>query len=255
MNFKKFISVIAAAAIAAACFAVPAIAEDETAVEEETTVAEETDEEDSDLEDIEMPVMRALLTNGMWGQSITYSQTELSADRFTEKTQIFVEFEAEGEAPNGNAPVELILQNYSTEPQIWAKVPPAEYDETSAVFNYAEMVAFYGSEDLSGVNNICIGDCGEKMKLTKFTVTNCKPKPAATTAATTTAAETEAVTEAPATEAPAETTTAATTAAPAAETTGGINMTIVVVIIVGVVVVAAAVVTIIVVKKSRKRFY
>lgn len=253
MNFKKFISVIAAAAIAAACFAVPAFAEDETAVEEDTTVAEETDEEDSDLEDIEMPVMRALMTNGMWGQSITYSQTELSADRFTEKTQIFVEFEAEGEAPNGNAPVELILQNYSAEPQIWAKVPPAEYDETSAVFNYAEMVAFYGSEDLSGVNNICVGDCGEKMKVTKFTVTNCKPKPAATTAETTTAA-TEAVTEAPATEAPAETTTAATTAAPAEES-GSINMTIVVVIIVGVVVVAAAVVTIIVVKKSRKRFY
>lgn len=253
MNIKKFISVIAAAAIAAACLSVPAFADDETAAEEETTVAEETDEEDSDLEDIEMPVMRALMTNGMWGQSITYSQTELSADRFTEKTQIFVEFETEGEAPNGNAPVELILQNYSTEPQIWAKVPPAEYDETSAVFNYAEMVAFYGSEDLSGVNNICIGDCGEKMKLTKFTVTNCKPKPAATTAETTTAAETEAVTEAPATEAPAETTT--TAAAAPAEEGGSINMTIVVVIIVGVVVVAAAVVTIIVVKKSRKRFY
>lgn len=253
MNIKKFISVIAAAAIAAACLSVPAFADDETAAEEETTVAEETDEEDSDLEDIEMPVMRALMTNGMWGQSITYSQTELSADRFTEKTQIFVEFETEGEAPNGNAPVELILQNYSTEPQIWAKVPPAEYDETSAVFNYAEMVAFYGSEDLSGVNNICIGDCGEKMKLTKFTVTNCKPKPAATTAETTTIAATEAVTEAPATEAPAETTT--TAAAAPAEEGGSINMTIVVVIIVGVVVVAAAVVTIIVVKKSRKRFY
>lgn len=253
MNFKKFISVIAAAAIAVSCFVVTAFADDETALEEDTTVAEETDEEDSDLEDIEMPVMRALQTNGMWGQSITYAQTELPADRFTEKTQIFVEFETEGEAPNGNAPVELILQNYSAEPQIWAKVPPAEYDETSAVFNYAEMVAFYGSEDLSGVNNICVGDCGEKMKVTKFTVTNCKPKPAATTAETTTAA-TEAVTEAPATEAPAETTTAATTAAPAEES-GSINMTIVVVIIVGVVVVAAAVVTIIVVKKSRKRFY
>lgn len=255
MNFKKFISAFAAAAIAAACLAVPAFAEDETAAEEETAAAEEVGEEsDSDLEDIEMSVVRALQTNGMWGQSITYSQTELSADRFTEDTQIIVEFETEGEAPNGNAPVELILQNYSTEPQIWAKVPPAEYDETSAVFNYADMVAFYGMEDMSGVNNICIGDCGEKMKLTKFTVTNCKPKPVATTAETTTAAETEAVTEAPATEAPAETTTAATTAAPAEES-GSINMTIVVVIIVGVVVVAAAVVTIIVVKKSRKRFY
>ncbi|MGN0587401.1 MAG: hypothetical protein ACI4JF_08955 [Oscillospiraceae bacterium] len=254
MNFKKLISVFAAAALAA-CLAVPAFAEEEeAAAEEDVTVAEEADEKsDSDLEDIEMPVARAILTNGMWGQSITYSNSELAADRFTEDTQIIIEFETEGNAPNGNAPVELILQNYDVEPQIWAKVSPAEYDETSAVFNYADMVIFYGSDDLSGVNNICIGDCGEKMKLTKFTATNVKPKPVVTTAETTTAAETEAVTEAPVTEAVTEVTTTAAPAAPVEE--GGINMTVVVVIIVGVVVVAAAVVTIIVVKKSRKRFY
>lgn len=254
MNFKKFISVFAAAALAA-CLAVPAFAEEEeTAAEEDVTAAEAADEKsDSDLEDVEMSVARAILTNGMWGQSIIYSSSELAADRFTEDTQIIIEFEVESEAPNGNAPVELILQNYDVEPQIWTKVPPAEYDETSATFNYADMVTFYGMDDLSGVNNICIGDCGEKMKLTKFTATNVKPKPVVTTAETTTAAETEAVTEAPETEAPAETTTAAVTSAP--EESGGINMTVVVIIIVGVVVVAAAVVTIIVVKKSRKRFY
>lgn len=250
MNFKKLISVFAAAALAA-CLAVPAFAdEEETAAEENVTAAEESD---SDLEDVEMPVTRAVLTNGMWGQSITYSSSELSADRFTEDTQIIIEFETEGEAPNGNAPVELILQNYEVDPQIWAKVSPAECDETSAVFNYADMVTAYGMDDLSGVNNICIGDCGEEMKLTKFTATNCKPKPVATTAETTTAAETEAVTEAPETEAPAETTAAAVTTAP--EESGGINMTVVIVIVVGVVVAAAVVVTIIVIKKNRKRFY
>lgn len=207
--------------------------------------------EDEELEDVELSTTRAVQTNGAWGQSITYSEADIKADRFTEQTQFIVEYELEGESTM-DYPVELILQNYVADPQIWAQVRPAEFSDTSATFNYEDMVIAYGSDDLSTVNNICVGDRNVKMKVTKCTVTNCKPKPVVTT---TTQTETETVTE---TEAPAEEVTEATTTAPAEETTSsssGSSMTVIIIVVIAAVVVAGVVVTFIVIKKNRRRFY
>lgn len=206
----------------------------------------------AETEDVELSVARAVQTNGSWGQSVTYSQSDLNAARFTPDTTIRVEYELEGEPQLANQyQVELILQNYVAEPQIWAQVVPIEYDDTYAVFDYNGMVTAYGSDDLSTVNNICVGDRGIKMKVTKVTVTNLSVPEVTTTEATT-----EAVTEA-ATEAPAETAAQAETTTAAEETSSGSgsSLTVIIIVIVAAVVIAGVVVTIIVINKNKKRFY
>ena len=116
----------------------------------------------AETEDVELSVARAVQTNGSWGQSITFGQSDLNASRFTPDTTVRVEYELEGEPSIQNQhQAELILQNYVAEPQIWAQVVPIEYDDTYAVFDYNGMVTAYGSEDLSTVNNICVGDRGK----------------------------------------------------------------------------------------------
>ncbi len=237
---KKFISVLAAALTAMVCMCFTAFAE---------------------TEDVELNVTRAIESSGSWGQSITFSVNDFDFTRITEESQIIVEYELNGDMPTNIWPAEIIFQNYTVEPQIWAKIAPVDYSATSATFDYAGIIAEYvdhygGSADFSDVNNMCVGDCGVPVKVTKFTVTNCTAKAAVTT---TTAAETEAVTEA-ATEAPAETTAAPaeTTAAEKTEDkseSGSLNMTLIIIIVVAVIVVAGVVVTIIVVKKNRSRFY
>lgn len=204
----------------------------------------------AETEDVELSVSNAKTTNGAWGQSVTYPQNIFDCTRMTPETVVTVEFELDGEWTGSGAPVELVLQNYSVEPQIWAKTEPFEYDDTSASFNYDDMVAAYGSDDFSGVGNLCLGDCGITMKVTKFTVTNCeKVEVTTTTEATTTVAETTAA---------AETTTAATTTA-AAETeapsqSGGGGIPIVPIVIITVVV-AVIVVVVIIILKNKRRFY
>ncbi len=206
----------------------------------------------AEIKDVEPSVVRAKMSPS-WGQSITYTGAEFGITNITEDTEILIEYETEeGAMPdNGHHPVELILQNYVVDPQIWAQISPTEFDETSAKFSYADIVAIYadfgGAEDLSDVNNVCFGATMVGAKVTKVTITNVDV-PEVTT--TTTVATTEAVTE-PATEA--TTTTAATTAAPAAEKeSGGIPIVLIVVITV---VVAVAVVVTLIVLKNRKRFY
>lgn len=206
----------------------------------------------AETEDVELSVARAVQTNGSWGQSITFGQSDLDASRFTPDTTIRVEYELEGEPSLLNQhQAELILQNYVASPQIWAQVVPIEYDDTYAVFDYNGMVSAYGSDDLSTVNNICVGDRGIKMKVTKVTVTNLSVPEV-----TTTEAATEAVTEA-ATEAPAETAAQAETTTAAEETSSGSgsSLTVIIIVIVAAVVIAGVVVTIIVINKNKKRFY
>lgn len=204
----------------------------------------------AETEDVEMSVARAVQTDGSWKQSITYSQSDLNASRFTPDTTIRVEYELEGDPSLPNQyQVELILQNYVAEPQIWAQVVPVEYDDTYAVFDYDGMVLAYGSDDLSTVNNICVGDRGIKMKVTKVTVTGLSVPEV-----TTTEAVTEATTEAPAeTEAAVETTTASN--AEKAPSGSGSSLTVIIIVIVAAVVIAGVVVTIIVINKNKKRFY
>ena len=211
-------------------------------------------------EDVELSVTRAMSTNGQWGQSITYSKSDFDASRITPESQVMVEYEVEGEMPaNGWHPVELIFQRYQIEPVIWCQIYPSEFDEDSAVYNYDSILATYadkgGAEDFSDVDNICFGDSGVVIKVTKVTITNCTiPE---TTVTTTEATTTEAVTEAETTVA--ETTAAETTAVQQeekAEEDDDDKLIITVIIIaVAVVVIAAVVVVIVVVKKNRRRFY
>ncbi len=205
----------------------------------------------AETEDVELSVAKAKATNGSWGQSVTYDRGSFNCGRFTPDTKIIVEFELDGEWTNPNmAPVELVLQNYSTaKPEIWAKISPVEYDDTSATFVYEDMVTAFGSDDFSTVDNMCLGDCGIVMTVTKFTVTACEKPEETTTIAETTAAETTAETTI------AETTAAETETSPAPaekESSGGIPIVLIVVITV---VVAVAVVVTIIIIRSKKRFY
>lgn len=208
----------------------------------------------AETEDVEIPMTLAKNSSGAWGQSVTVQKTAFDCSRFTPETVINVEFELDGEWTGSGAPVELILQNFSTaDPQIWAKVEPFEMGENSASFRYEEMVAAYGSEDFSGVDNMCLGDCGIVMKATKFVITNCEKVEVTTTEATTTEAVTEPT-------AAAETTMSETTAATtAAETeapseSGSGNIPIIPIVIITVVV-AVIVVVVIIVIKNKRRFY
>lgn len=234
MKMKKIICGIAAGVVAAFCMTF-------------TAFAEPTDFEPS--------VSRAVQTNGMWGQSISYSAAEINAAGFTPDTTIEIEYELEGEVQlAGQHQVELILQNYEVEPQIWAQVVPTEYDDTHAVFDYNAMVLAYGSDDLSTVNNVCFGDRGMKLTVTHVKVTNYDPPVVETKPVEVAEDEVE---EAETTKATAETEAAETTAVDtngSAESSGN-SVVLFIIIIAVVVVIAAVVVVIIVTKKSKKRFY
>lgn len=234
MKISKIISGIAAGVFAAMCMTFTAFAEPQ---------------------DLEPSVSRAVQTNGAWGQSVTYSNAEINPMGITPDTVIEVQYELEGdEALPGQYQVELILQNYTADPQIWAQVVPYEYDDTHAFFDYDGMVLAYGSDDFSEVGNICIGDRGVKMTVTYVKITNYDPPAKETVTEAETEAETEVeITEAE-TEAPAET-AAETTAASTPTANSGNNVVLIIIIIAAVVVVAVVVVVIIVTKKNKKRFY
>lgn len=234
MKISKIISGIAAGVFAAMCMTFTAFAEPQ---------------------DLEPSVAKAVQTNGMWEQSITYSNSDINPAGITPDSVFEVQYKLDGdEALPNQYQVELIFQNYTADPQIWAQVVPYEYDETHALFDYDAMVLAYGSDDFSTVNNICIGDRGVKMIVTYVKITNYDP-PAKETAATT--AETEVETAAEITEAPAETAAAETTAADTGtpEASSGNSVVLIIIIIAAVVVVTVVVVIIIVTKKNKKRFY
>lgn len=234
MKISKILSGIASGVFAAMCMTFTAFAEPQ---------------------DFEPSVAKAVQTNGMWEQSITYSNSDINPAGITPDSVFEVQYKLDGdEALPNQYQVELIFQNYTADPQIWAQVVPYEYDETHALFDYDAMVLAYGSDDFSTVNNICIGDRGVKMTVTYVKITNYDP-PVKETAATT--AETEAETAAEITEAPAETAAAETTAANTGtpEASSGNSVVLIIIIIAAVVVVTVVVVIIIVTKKNKKRFY
>ena len=210
----------------------------------------------AETEDVELSVVRAKMAPA-WGQSITYTGDEFGISNLTEDSEILIEYETEeGLMPdNGYHPVEIILQNYVVDPQIWAQISPIEFDETSAKFAYSDLVAIYadygGAEDLTDVNNVCFGATMVGAKVTKVTITNVEIPEVTTT--TTAATTTEATTTEAVTETTTEATTA-TTAAPAAEKESSGGIPIVLIVVITVVVAVAVVVTLIVIK-SKRRFY
>lgn len=125
--------------------------------------------------DIEIPINNAKMTNGSWEQSISLDKSDFDCSCITSDTIVKVEYELGAPSSKKNAPVELIFQNYTSNPNIWAKIEPFEYDydKKSASFDYKSMVSSYGSDDFSTVDRLHIGDCGVYIKVTKLTITNC----------------------------------------------------------------------------------
>lgn len=233
MKFSKIILGVTAAAAAVFCSVFTAFAEPS---------------------DFEPSVTRAIETNGSWGQSITFSNSDINPRGIGPDTTIEVEYELSGEPALPNQyQVELIFQNYDADPQIWAQVVPAEYDDTHAVFDYDAIVLAYGSDDFSTVNNICIGDRGVQMKVTYVKVTNYDPPVPETTVTEETTQE--SAEEASETEASASEATLATTEASADEPAETNNVVLFIIIIGAVVLVAAIVVIVVVSKANKKRFY
>lgn len=233
MKFSKIILGVTAAAAAVFCSVFAAFAEPS---------------------DFEPSLTRAIETSGSWGQSITFSNSDINPRGIGPDTTIEVEYELSGEQSLPNQyQVELIFQNYAADPQIWAQVVPSEYDDTHAVFDYEAMVLAYGSDDFSTVNNICIGDRGVKMKVTYVKVTNYDPPVPETTVTEETTQD--SAEEAGETEAPASEATSATTEASADEPAETNNVVLFIIIIGAVVLVAAIVVIVVVSKANKKRFY
>lgn len=106
-----------------------------------------------------------------------YDPTKITAD-----SQVIVTYTCEYLNENEGAPVELIVQSWSSPDTpmatstgtVWAKVAPSEYDDSRAVFSYADMAAAYGTTDFSGVDALCIGATDRaNVTVGSCTITNC----------------------------------------------------------------------------------
>ncbi|MDE6709017.1 MAG: hypothetical protein K2J76_00850, partial [Oscillospiraceae bacterium] len=51
----------------------------------------------AETEDVELSTALAKMTNGSWGQSVTYTKDQFNCDRLTPDSLINVEFELDGE--------------------------------------------------------------------------------------------------------------------------------------------------------------
>ncbi len=109
---------------------------------------------------------------------------EINADAVTkaaEASGVKTEDEIRTEA-EALCPVEMIVQSWSNPDTpmvnasggVWAKVAPSVWDEASAVFTYADMVAAYGTEDFTGVDSLNFGATEYfTLTITGVTITNC----------------------------------------------------------------------------------
>lgn len=107
-----------------------------------------------------------------------YDPTKMNPD-----TQVIVSYSCEYiNSSKSDSPVELIVQSWSfpdtpmvnSSGSVWAKVAPAEYDDSHAVFNYSDMVSAYGTADFSGVDSLNIGATdGVNLTVSSCTITNC----------------------------------------------------------------------------------
>jgi len=130
-----------------------------------------------------------------WTQSIQFNYNNndpddlksFDATRMTDQSVITVTYDIletyETDSPTG-FPVELIFQSWSSpdtpmvkaDGGVWAKVVPAEIDEENNTesFNYADIVAAYGSDNFEKVDAVLFGSTNDaKIKVKSVTITNC----------------------------------------------------------------------------------
>jgi hypothetical protein len=139
---------------------------------------------DEKLSDVNLDTKDAVAISN-WGQSFKAEYQNFDASRMTESSQIKVEYTCENVDENSGTayPAELIFQSWESpdtpmadaQGGVWAKVAPVEYSETSAVYNYKDIVESYGTDDFSQVSCILVGATDKAtITVTKVTVTNCK---------------------------------------------------------------------------------
>ncbi len=111
-----------------------------------------------------------------WGQAFAYNLHEEGKELFclselNEKTKLYVEFELLSEPMEDFAGLEFILYKRQTEDadSIWARVNPLDVTDGVATFDYPSMVEAVGSDDLSIIDSIYVGDTDNGLKVTKVT--------------------------------------------------------------------------------------
>ncbi|MBQ8965457.1 hypothetical protein [Ruminococcus sp.] len=133
-----------------------------------------------------------------WSQSVKFGYNSedpadtasFDATRMTENSVIKVSYDIIedhqlDETQATGYPVELIFQSWSnpdtpmvgTDGGVWAKVAPAKIDteNNTEEFNYADIVAAYGSDNFEKVDCVLFGSTNDAKILVKSaTVTNCK---------------------------------------------------------------------------------
>ena len=189
-----------------------------------------------------------------WGQAFAYNFNDeaesisFSLSELNEKSKLYVEFELESEPPEEFVGLEFILFRRKTEDteSIWARVTPTDVKDGVAVFDYPSMVEAVGSDDLTIIDSIYVGDTDNELLVKKVTFDiNGDGLEGASAEAEKSADKSEETTEKSAnkeTNADSE---------DAESESGGVN--IVLIVVIAVVVIAAVVVVIVI--KTRKRYY
>lgn len=168
---KRFVSAILSAVMAAAALissALPVYADDSSKVE---------------TEDVTIDVSSASQCD-YWGQSFTLEQAVFNASRMTKDSKIIVTYTSDEivETAGNKYNAELVFQSWDNttspnaqEGNIWAKIAPIEYDDTSATYDYESIATAYGTNDFSEVYNIILGSTDRaKITCTGMTITNVK---------------------------------------------------------------------------------
>lgn len=132
-------------------------------------------------EDVTIDVSEAVEST-KWGQSVTITKAQFDAERITKDSVVKVAFDA-GDYKGEELPIELIFQswNNTTSPKVdkkggvWAKITTDDYTEKTATFTYDAIIEAYGTDDLSEVQAICVGDTDKAPVTCKgLIVTNCE---------------------------------------------------------------------------------
>lgn len=137
-----------------------------------------------ETEDVEVNVSGASAADN-WGQSLSIEQSTFNAKYLTENSKIIITYECTdvNESAGSEYPAEIIFQswdnttspNADTDGNVWAKIAPAEFDDTTATYNYESIAEAYGTDDFSQVMTIHVGATDKaKVTCTSMKVTNCK---------------------------------------------------------------------------------
>ncbi|WP_295156423.1 hypothetical protein, partial [uncultured Ruminococcus sp.] len=117
-----------------------------------------------------------------WGQSASIGVDQFDTSTMTDKTWVIAQFESELPDDTFTNAVELILQSTddTVSPKakngtVWGKVSPVLFNNHYAMFLYEDMVDAYGTEDMSCVTVVYVGDTGNgKIKCTDLYALRCK---------------------------------------------------------------------------------